>query len=201
MTHRTLQVRAAWLMLAAVGVVAGCRSAPPELSPEAAAQAEAAKHIRAVSPPDMAQEAGRRPVFKWALPSAMRRPEQVTFKLFEIGQVDDPRKAEAGGKEVVLVTGLGDISPTELDPFNPPTGSNTTSDLWDRKMTQLKPQTWYHWMVRAIDGSKSTQADFYFRTETAEAPLPPPKPPAPPPALPPVPPQELPQPIAPEPSP
>jgi len=186
-------------MLAAVGVAAGCRSAPPEPSPEAAAEAEAAKHTRAVSPLDMTQEASRRPAFKWILPSAMRRPEWVTFKLFEIGPVDDPRKAQAEEKEVVLVTGLGGISPTELDLFDPPTGSNTTGDLWDRKMTQLKPQTWYHWMVRAIDGSESTQADFYFRTRIEEAVVPL-KPPAPPPVLPPVPPQELPEPIAPEPS-
>jgi len=199
MTHQTLQVRAAWLMLAAVGVAAGCRSAPPEPSPEAVAEAEAAKHIRAVSPPDRAQEVGRRPAFKWILPSAMNRPERVTFKLFEIGQVDDLRKAQAEGKEVVLVTGLGDISPTELDLFNPPTGSNTTGDLWDRKMTQLKPQTWYRWMVRAIDGSRSTRADFYFRTGIEESVVPPPQPPAPPPVLPPVPLQES-QPIDPEPS-
>jgi len=199
MTHRTLQVRAAWLMLAAVGVAAGCRSAPPEPSPEAAAEAEAAKHIRAVSPPDMAQEASRRPAFKWVLPSAMRHPEQVTFKLFEIGPMDDPRKAQAEGKEVVLVTGLGSISPTELDLFDLPTGSNTTGDLWDRKMTQLKPQTWYRWMVRAIDGSKSTRADFYFRTQIEESVVPL-KPPAPPPVLPPATPQESPQPLAPEPS-
>jgi hypothetical protein len=187
-------------MLAAVSVAAGCRSATPEPSPEAAAAAEAAKHIRAVSPPDMAQEAGRRPAFKWLLPSGMYRPERVTFKLFEIGQVDDPRKAQVEGKEVVLVTGLGSISPTELDLFDPPTGSNTTGDLWDRKMTQLKPQTWYRWMVRAIDGSKSTWADFYFRTRIEESVVPPPQPPAPPPVLPPATPQELPPPIAPEPS-
>jgi len=186
-------------MLAAVGVAAGCRSAPPEPSPDAAAADEAAMHIRAVSPPDMAQEASRRPVLKWALPSSMPHPEQVTFKLYELGQVDDPRKVEAREPGILLVTGLGSVSPTELNLFDRPPDCNATGDLRDRKMTQLKPQTWYRWIVRVIDGSKSTRADFYFRTEIEEAVVPP-QHPAPPPALPPMPPQESP-PVAPEPLP
>jgi len=171
MTHLRLRIRTAWLMLATVGLMAGCRSAPPEPTPDAVAAAEAARHIRAVSPPDMAQNISRRPVFKWFLASTMTHPEQVTFKLFEIGQVDDPQKAEAQEQEVLLVTGLGSVSPTDLDLFNRPSGSIATGDLRDRKMTRLMPNTWYHWMIRAIDGTESTQASFYFRTGKEEAAL------------------------------
>jgi hypothetical protein len=115
----------------------------------------------------MFQEASRKPVFRWKLPPQLRSPNIVTFKLFEVGVAEDPRKAADQEKPVALVTGLAGTNSTEVDPFKPVSPAVLTGDIQDMK--QLAPNVWYHWRVRAVSDLGVATADFYFRTRVDNA--------------------------------
>jgi hypothetical protein len=155
------------LMIVAVVVAAGCKSDSGGATAPAGADPFADRRIQAVEPHDMTQEAGRKPAFKWRLPAALRSPNIVTFKLFEIGLAEDPRKATNGARQIALVTGLAGESPTELNPFKPLSSAVLTGEILD--MQQLAPNTWYYWKVRALSDLGSAEANFFFRTRADDA--------------------------------
>jgi len=164
------------LVIVAAVVAAGCKSDSGGATAPAGADPFADRRIQAVEPRDMTQEAARKPAFKWRLPTALRSPNIVTFKLFEIGLAEDPRPSRASGssdkaadeaRQIALVTGLAGVSPTELDPFKPPSPAVLTGEILD--MQQLAPNTWYYWRVRALSDLGSAEAGFYFRTRTDDA--------------------------------
>jgi len=155
------------LMVAALALASGCRSDSDKSAASSAAEAAAERKIQAVEPPDMTQEASRKPVFRWKLPSALRSPGTVTFKLFEVGQVEDPRKAAGQEKQIALGTNLAETNSTDFNPFKPQSPAVLTGDILDLK--QLAPNTWYHWRVRVISDLATGDADFYFRTRSEDA--------------------------------
>jgi hypothetical protein len=159
--------------LAALGA-AGCSSDAPAPAPVPGSQATAAadNRIQIADPIDMADEVLTQPLFKWRLPSTISVPTTVTFTLAEAGQGDQPIRGDAAlqQKQIVIVSGLAEVSPTQLDLFNLPAGCNP---LWTGPaLTQLKPHTWYGWTVRATEmgtpGGKSlpkvAHGEAFFRT-------------------------------------
>jgi hypothetical protein len=155
------------LVIVSVVVASGCKSDSGGATAPAGGDPFADRRIQAVEPRDMTQEAARKPAFKWRLPAALRSPNIVTFKLFEIGLAEDPRKATTEARQIALVTGLAGESPTELDPFKPPSSAVLTGEI--RDMQQLAPNTWYCWKVRALSDLGSAEAGFYFRTRADDA--------------------------------
>ena len=154
------------LIACVAGIAFGCGREPPPVT--TAIEAEAARHLQAVEPRDMAQEVSRRPTFKWRLPASIGDPFVVSFKLFKVGDVDDPRRPGAPERQIAFASGLHTASPTQLDPFDPPSGCTLTGDLTD--MTQLAPNTWYRWTVRAVGSDTGgVEGNFHFRTRTEEA--------------------------------
>jgi len=154
------------MLLGALALAAGCGSEPPG-PPAGPPEPVGSRSIQAIEPRDMAREVSRRPVFKWKLPAHLRAPRMVSFHLAAVGQAEDPHKAVAQEKPLAFASGLAPVSPTELDPFSPPSGAILTGDL--RDMKQLKGDTWYHWRVRAIGNGDAAGADFFFRTRTEDA--------------------------------
>jgi hypothetical protein len=171
------------MIAGAVWAAGGCDSPPPvEKTGPTAAEHEAALRFQAVQPLNMAHEVSRRPVFAWKLPEAMQRPQFLTFKLFEVGPTlpegakpDENFEASPGETELAVVSGLASSGTTGLDLFAPPAGSITTGPLSDKKNVQLKPNTWYHWKVHAVDSGSGRLGSFYFmtRSEPATVALPP----------------------------
>ena len=155
------------LVIVAVAAASGCKSDSGGATAPAGGDPFADRKIQAVEPRDMTQEAARKPAFKWRLPPILRSPNIVTFKLFEIGLAEDPRKATEEARQIALVTGLAGVSPTELDPFKPPSPAVLTGEILD--MQQLAPNTWYYWKVRALSDLGSAEADFFFRTRADDA--------------------------------
>jgi hypothetical protein len=156
------------LLVVALAAASGCKSDPSgNAAPPAGVDPLADQKIQAVEPHDMSQEAGRKPVFRWRLPTALRSPNIVTFKLLEIGLAEDPRKAAEQARQIALVTGLAGVSPTELNPFKPPSPAVLTGEVLDMK--QLAPNTWYCWKVRVMGDLGAADADFYFRTRADDA--------------------------------
>jgi hypothetical protein len=157
------------VVIAALALASGCRSdSDKAVATQAAkAKAEAENKIQAVEPQDMLQEASRKPAFRWRLPAQLRLPNIVTFKLFEVGVAEDPRKAADQEKPIALVTGLAGTNPTEVDLFKPVSPAVLTGDIQDMK--QLSPNVWYHWSVRVVSDLGVATADFYFRTRADNA--------------------------------
>ena len=155
-----------WLLVLAAGLVAGCQNKPVE-EPKPASAEPAASHIMALQPHDMMQDVAQRPVFRWRLPSSLGSPMLLSFKLMEVGRVEDPRNPGSEPRPVAYASGLHDTSPTSIDPFDPPEGSVVTGEV--RNMKQLKPDTWYRWTVRAIGESETAESTFHFRTGNAGA--------------------------------
>jgi hypothetical protein len=156
------------LVIVALVVASGCKSdSGGSAAPPAPTDPLADRKVQAIEPHDMTQEAGCRPVFRWKLPAAFRSPNLVTFKLFEIGLAEDPRKATEQARQIALVTGLAGVSPTELDLFKPPSPAVLTGEILD--MQQLAPGTWYYWKVRIVSDLGATDANFFFRTRPDDA--------------------------------
>jgi hypothetical protein len=155
------------LVIAALAVASGCKSDSGGAAPPASVDPLADRKVQAIEPHDMSQEAGRKPVFKWKLPATLHAPNIVTFKLFEIGLAEDPRKATEGARQIALVTGLAGESPTELDLFKPPSEAVLTGEV--RDMQQLAPNTWYYWRVRAVSDLGAAETNFFFRTRADDA--------------------------------
>ena len=155
------------IMVAALAAASGCRSDSGKSAATSAAGAAAERNITAVEPLNMTQEASRKPVFRWRLPSSLRSPGAVTFKLFEVGRVEDPRKEAGQEKQIALGTSLAGANSTDFEPFKPQPPVVLTGDIVDMK--QLAPNTWYHWRVRVISDLAAGDADFYFRTRTDDA--------------------------------
>jgi hypothetical protein len=155
------------IAVAALAAASGCSPDSDKPATPSAADAAAERKILAVEPPDMTQEASRRPAFRWRLPPSLRSPSTVTFKLFEVGRAEDPRKAAAQEKQVALGTSLAEANSTGFDPFKPQPPAVLTGDILDMK--QLAPDTWYHWRIRIISDLAAADADFYFRTRTDDA--------------------------------
>jgi hypothetical protein len=175
----------------------GCKKEPAELPGGQAAREEAVPEIQALEPHDMAQEVSRRPVLRWKLPQALGALELVSVTLFESGQVDDPRRHPDRLERIAFASGLAASSAAELDPFAPPALVILTGPL--RDMTQLKPETWYAWRVRAIGSGQAMEETFYFRTRAEDAvPTAPKSAVEPTPAAPPLPAPQSPTPIAPQ---
>jgi len=155
------------LAIAALALASGCRSNSDNAAATQTAKAETENRIQAVEPQDMFQEASRKPVFRWKLPPQLRSPNIVTFRLFEVGVAEDPRKAADQEKPIALVTGLAGTSPAEVDLFKPVSPAVLTGDIQDVK--QLSPNAWYHWRVRALSDLGAAEANFYFRTRADDA--------------------------------
>ncbi|MCX5685250.1 MAG: hypothetical protein NT049_16445 [Planctomycetota bacterium] len=156
------------LVILAVIAASGCKSdSGGSAAPSAQTDPLADRKVQAIEPYDMSQEAGRKPVFRWKLPSAFRSPNIVTFKLLEIGLAEDPRKASEQARQIALVTGLAGESPTELDLFKPPSAAVLTGEVCD--MPQLAPNRWYCWKLRVVSDLGSADANFFFRTRPDEA--------------------------------
>ena len=168
MNHLPVSWRGVWLLVAVAGLAAGCQSEP---SPEPAAEPRSSDplpgHIIALQPHDMMQDVALRPVFRWRLPSSLGSPMLLSFKLLEVGRVEDPRNPGSEPRSIAFASGLHDTSPTEIGPFNPPEGSIVTGEV--RDMKQLKPDTWYRWTVRAIGESETAEGTFHFRTQSGGA--------------------------------
>ena len=156
------------VLIAALAAASGCKSdsGGAAVAP-AAADPFADRKIQAVEPHNMTQEAGRKPVFKWKLPAILHSPNIVTFKLFEIGLVEDPRKGVGEARQIALVTGLAGSSPTEVDLFKPLAPAVLTGEILD--MQQLAPNTWYCWKIRALSDLGAADATFFFRTRPDDA--------------------------------
>jgi len=162
------------LVSAVAGAVlaAGCgdeTGAPP--SPETVAPPPP-QHIRAVEPAAMVRQVSRRPQFRWKLPPGMVQPTTVTFLLAEAGTGDQPDADlpdidAPGTPRIATATGLADTSPEAFDPWDPPPGAVVTGEI--RDLTQLAPDTWYRWRVRAVALGAAGHADFYFRTRSEPA--------------------------------
>ena len=155
------------LVIVAVVAAGGCKSDSGGAAPPALVDPLADRKVQAIEPRDMAQEVVRKPVFKWKLPATLRSPNIVTFKLLEIGLAEDPRKATEQARQIALVTGLALVSPTELDPFKPPSPAVLTGEI--RDMQQLAPNTWYYWKVRAVSDLEAADTNFFFRTRADDA--------------------------------
>jgi hypothetical protein len=149
------------VLAGAAALAAGCKSEHPT---EQQPQTPRAAVIQAVEPREGAQDVSLTPTFKWRLPSTLGVPRLVSFTLTEFGQTADPPGPGDAGKEAAFASGLHDVSPASLDPFNPPPGVVLTGDL--RDSGQLKPNTWYRWAVRAIGADFSARADFLFKTRS-----------------------------------
>jgi len=183
--RRVLARRSAAALLAAGAVLAaGCEAGPPAGAPPAdPAEPPPPRVVVAVEPVHRAEGVGRRPRFRWKLPPALGSPDLVSLTLVEVGRAEDPEKPESAPRQVAFASGLHDTSPTALDPFDPPRGCVLTGELTDLK--ELRADTWYRWVVRAIAGTDSIEGTFLFRTQGDAGPpaAPPPEPPtsAPPP--------------------
>jgi len=154
------------LLMAALAAASGCKSDSGGAAP-AAADPFADRKIQAIEPHDMTQEAGRKPIFRWKLPAILHSPNIVTFKLFEIGLVEDPRKGVGEARQIALVTGLAGASPTEVDLFKPVAPAVLTGEILD--LPQLAPNTWYCWKIRALSDLGAADATFFFRTRPDDA--------------------------------
>ena len=155
------------LVIAALAVASGCKSDSGSAAAPAGVDPMADRKVQAIEPHDMNQEAGRKPVFRWKLPAPLRSPNIVTFKLFEIGLAEDPRKATDQARQIALVTGLAGVSPTEMNPFKPPSPAVLTGEILD--MQQHAPNTWYYWKVRAVSDLEAADTNFFFRTRADDA--------------------------------
>ena len=155
------------LLMVALAAASGCKSDSGGGAAPAAADPFADRKIQAVEPHDMTQEAGRKPIFRWKLPAILHSPNIVTFKLFEIGLVEDPRKGVEQARQIAPVTGLAGASPTEVDPFKPLAPAVITGEILDLK--QLAPNTWYCWKIRALSDLGAGDAIFFFRTRPDDA--------------------------------
>jgi hypothetical protein len=158
-------------LVLSAALAAGCKSEPPPVpTGPTPAEVEAARHIQAVEPRDMAQEVSRRPILHWKIPAGLGNVQMMSFALYDLGKVEDPRKDGGEGNQIAFISGLMGGGMVTLDPFAPPGGSVTTGDI--RQMRQLAPQVWYRWKVRAISGAQVEQAEFYFKTRIEEAAIP-----------------------------
>ena len=164
--------RKGWTAVAAALVLAaGCVTEEPTPAPEPG-QGTEAQHaspggIVAVQPKPMAQRVSRRPSFKWKLPKRLDEARLVTFLLAEAGNGPDPVRDEAGQRRIATATGLDASSPEAMTPWSPPAGCVLTGEV--RDMSQLAPETWYRWTVRAVGAGLGEHADFYFRTRDTPA--------------------------------
>jgi hypothetical protein len=181
MRHKVCGLGLLAVLTVGAALAAGCASQPPaEPTGASAPVREGPPHIQAVQPINMAQDVSRRPAFSWRLPSGFQNPQFVTFKLFELdptlkppegAHTEESMDAGPGETEVAVVTGLADVSSTQLDLFAPPLGVINTGEIWDKKRVQLKPNTWYHWKVRAVSTTAPLDG-FYFMTRAEEAVIP-----------------------------
>jgi hypothetical protein len=181
MRHQVCGLGILMVLAAGVALAPGCASQPSsETSGPSAAERERAAHIQAIQPINMAQDVSRRPAFLWRLPSGFQSPQFVTFKLFEVGPTlklpdgahpEETPDAGPGENEVAVVTGLAEVSSTQLDLFAPPFGAIKTGEIWDKNMVQLKPNTWYHWKIRAVS-TTAVLDSFYFMTRAEDAVIP-----------------------------
>jgi len=153
------------IALAAVALVMGCDSGPPEAPPETPPPTQ--ENIVALQPRDMAEQVTRRPTFSWKLPPKVASPALVSFTLAEAGDGDQPIRDQGGLKRVAFASGLHTKSPNGFDPWEPPPGCVVTGEVTDMK--QLKANTWYRWSVRAMSDTGAAHANFYFRTRAEPA--------------------------------
>jgi len=154
------------VLLAVVLVLAaGCATEEPPSSPQADEPAPGAIH--AVTPGNMIQRVSRRPQFRWNLPKRLAEATHVTFLLAEAGTGEEPATDEAKQRRIATATGLDASSPEALDLWDPPGGCVLTGEVAD--MSQLAPETWYRWRVRAVTPGTAAHADFYFRTRETSA--------------------------------
>jgi len=160
-----MNLRRSVLLGAAVVLAAGCATEEPPSSPEGDEAAPGA--IRAVTPGNMSQRISRRPRFQWNLPKRLAEATHVTFLLAEAGTGAEPVTDEARERRIATVTGLDASSPEALDLWDPPGGCVLTGEVSD--MSQLAPETWYRWRVRALAPGTAAHADFYFRTRETSA--------------------------------
>lgn len=160
-----MNLRRSIVVAAALVLAAGCATEEPPSSPEGEAGAPGAIH--AVTPGNMSQRVSRRPRFQWNLPKRLSEPTLVTFLLAEAGTGAEPVTDEARERRIATATGLDASSPEALDLWDPPGGCVLTGEV--RDMSQLAPETWYRWRVRAVASGTAAHADFYFRTRETSA--------------------------------
>ncbi|KPJ72452.1 MAG: hypothetical protein AMS14_07725 [Planctomycetes bacterium DG_20] len=153
------------VVLAAVALAIGCESGPSVAPPDTPPPGQ--QHIVALQPRDMAEQVTRRPAFTWKLPPKVADPTLVSFALAEAGDGDRPVQDETAHKRVAFASGLHVQSPEGLNPWEPPSGCVLTGEVTDTD--QLKPNTWYHWSVRAVSDTDATRANFHFRTRSHSA--------------------------------
>ncbi|MFO8012669.1 MAG: hypothetical protein R6X20_05105 [Phycisphaerae bacterium] len=144
---------------------AGCADEEPVPPPEP--KNAPSNRIVAVRPEPMMQRVSRRPAFKWKLPKRLERATLVSFLLAEAGTGDEPVTDEARERRIATVTGLDESSPEAMNLWDPPAGCVLTGEV--RDMSQLAPETWYRWRVRAVAAGTGDHADFYFRTRDTPA--------------------------------
>ena len=154
-----------------VGVVlvmaAGCTTEAPAPPNGDGAEETGPAHIRAVQPENMVQQVNRRPAFRWKLPKRLEEATHVTFLLAEAGTGEAAVTDEAQQRRIATATGLDAAGAEAFDPWDPPGGCVLTGEV--RDISQLAPETWYRWTVRAVGAGAGEHADFYFRTRDTSA--------------------------------
>jgi hypothetical protein len=157
-------------LVAAAAASAGCPSAPTEDPGPSARKDSGPGRIMALSPADMSTDVTRRPVLKWRLPENLRA-SLVSVAIYQVGTGAEPKRDDADAREMAFASGVMTEASGQLDPLSPPGSVVLTGDL--RGASQLAPLTWYKWKVRANTGTEAFAEDsFYFRTGSAEAPMP-----------------------------
>jgi hypothetical protein len=160
-----MNLRRTLIVTGVLVLAAGCADEEPAPEPEPGNAPTT--RIRAVEPEAMMQRVSRRPVFKWTLPKRLERATLVTFILAEAGTGEQPVTDEARRRRIATVTGLDESSPEAVNLWDPPAGCVLTGEVTD--MSQLAPETWYHWRVRVVAAGTGDHADFYFRTRDTSA--------------------------------
>jgi len=148
-------------------LTAGCATEEAPLPKEKDGEEAAPAHIQSVRPENMARQVSRRPTFRWELPKRLEEATHVTFLLAEAGAGEEPVTDEAHQRRIATATGLDAASPEALDLWDPAGGCVLTGEV--RDMSQLAPDTWYRWRVRAVAPGTAEHADFYFRTRETSA--------------------------------
>jgi hypothetical protein len=162
-----MNLRRTLIVTGVLVLAAGCATEEPAPAPEPEPGNAPTTRITAVQPESMMQRVSRRPVFEWKLPKRLKPPTLVSFVLAEAGTGEEPVADEARERRIATVTGLDESSPEAMNPWDPPAGCVLTGEV--RDMSQLAPDTWYRWRVRAVAAGTGDHADFYFRTRETSA--------------------------------